>query len=200
MAVEESREMREMRESWSIAGRSSSPQRLQIITCPPFVEESSEAKRMRTSCFSSLETVSTDGERTSNSGSDTNIPFQALRVVASTERAWRMRSAESSSGVKFSSDEDEEDTDVVEHHRHDDMKESTNEEDVDTETYNYNAGGKDGDGGVVQSKLCPRGHWRPAEDEKLRELVSQYGPQNWNLIAEKLQGRSGKKFLHDRRW
>jgi hypothetical protein len=43
----------------------------------------------------------------------------------------------------------------------------------------------------VQSKLCPRGHWRPAEDEKLRELVSQYGPQNWNLIAEKLQGRSG---------
>ncbi|CAM6062546.1 unnamed protein product [Sphagnum tenellum] len=44
----------------------------------------------------------------------------------------------------------------------------------------------------VQSKLCPRGHWRPAEDEKLRELVSQYGPQNWNLIAEKLQGRSGK--------
>ncbi|CAM6065649.1 unnamed protein product [Sphagnum tenellum] len=49
------------------------------------------------------------------------------------------------------------------------------------------------DGGTVhESKLCPRGHWRPAEDEKLRELVSQYGPQNWNLIAEKLQGRSGK--------
>ncbi|CAK9214816.1 unnamed protein product, partial [Sphagnum troendelagicum] len=47
-------------------------------------------------------------------------------------------------------------------------------------------------GGVHESKLCPRGHWRPAEDEKLRELVSQYGPQNWNLIAEKLQGRSGK--------
>nr|ASR18127.1 R2R3MYB42 [Ginkgo biloba] len=39
---------------------------------------------------------------------------------------------------------------------------------------------------------CPRGHWRPAEDEKLRELVEQYGPQNWNSIAEKLQGRSGK--------
>ncbi|MCO5572477.1 hypothetical protein L7F22_026232 [Adiantum nelumboides] len=43
-----------------------------------------------------------------------------------------------------------------------------------------------------QSKLCARGHWRPAEDEKLRELVSLYGPQNWNLIAEKLDGRSGK--------
>lgn len=39
---------------------------------------------------------------------------------------------------------------------------------------------------------CPRGHWRPAEDEKLRQLVEQYGPQNWNSIAEKLQGRSGK--------
>lgn len=43
-----------------------------------------------------------------------------------------------------------------------------------------------------QSKLCARGHWRPAEDSKLKELVAQYGPQNWNLIAEKLEGRSGK--------
>ncbi|KAL5776774.1 hypothetical protein ACOSP7_009700 [Xanthoceras sorbifolium] len=42
------------------------------------------------------------------------------------------------------------------------------------------------------SKTCPRGHWRPAEDEKLRQLVEQYGAQNWNSIAEKLQGRSGK--------
>ncbi|KAL4032562.1 hypothetical protein IC575_005640 [Cucumis melo] len=39
---------------------------------------------------------------------------------------------------------------------------------------------------------CPRGHWRPAEDEKLRQLVEQYGAQNWNSIAEKLQGRSGR--------
>ncbi|XP_074565437.1 transcription factor MYB56-like [Curcuma longa] len=45
---------------------------------------------------------------------------------------------------------------------------------------------------VQQQKLCVRGHWRPAEDAKLKELVSQYGPQNWNLIAEKLEGRSGK--------
>ncbi|KAL0800896.1 hypothetical protein Bca101_056071 [Brassica carinata] len=37
-----------------------------------------------------------------------------------------------------------------------------------------------------------RGHWRPAEDAKLKELVALDGPQNWNLIAEKLQGRSGK--------
>ncbi|KAL5553877.1 hypothetical protein UlMin_041278 [Ulmus minor] len=50
--------------------------------------------------------------------------------------------------------------------------------------------GKEGDSG--QSKLCARGHWRPAEDAKLKELVALYGPQNWNLIAEKLEGRSGK--------
>ncbi|KAK4773875.1 hypothetical protein SAY87_028894 [Trapa incisa] len=42
------------------------------------------------------------------------------------------------------------------------------------------------------TKLCARGHWRPAEDTKLKELVALYGPQNWNLIAEKLEGRSGK--------
>lgn len=40
--------------------------------------------------------------------------------------------------------------------------------------------------------MCTRGHWRPAEDEKLRELVEKYGPHNWNAIAEKLRGRSGK--------
>uniref|UniRef100_A0A7N0UDX4 Uncharacterized protein n=1 Tax=Kalanchoe fedtschenkoi TaxID=63787 RepID=A0A7N0UDX4_KALFE len=42
------------------------------------------------------------------------------------------------------------------------------------------------------SKFFTRGHWRPAEDAKLKELVAFYGPQNWNLIAEKLEGRSGK--------
>ncbi|CAL9168729.1 unnamed protein product [Musa hybrid cultivar] len=40
--------------------------------------------------------------------------------------------------------------------------------------------------------MCSRGHWRPEEDEKLKELVSRFGPHNWNAIAEKLQGRSGK--------
>ncbi|KAI9120839.1 hypothetical protein K1719_007872 [Acacia pycnantha] len=43
-----------------------------------------------------------------------------------------------------------------------------------------------------RTKLCSRGHWRPAEDARLRELVAQYGPQNWNLIADHLEGRSGK--------
>ncbi|XVF14292.1 hypothetical protein REPUB_Repub09cG0046300 [Reevesia pubescens] len=45
---------------------------------------------------------------------------------------------------------------------------------------------------VGQSKVCARGHWKPAEDSKLKDLVALYGPQNWNLIAEKLQGRTGK--------
>lgn len=49
-----------------------------------------------------------------------------------------------------------------------------------------------GAGSSDDTKTCPRGHWRPAEDEKLRQLVEQYGAQNWNSIAEKLQGRSGK--------
>ncbi|KAL1531098.1 MYB-related transcription factor [Salvia divinorum] len=43
-----------------------------------------------------------------------------------------------------------------------------------------------------KSKVCARGHWRPHEDARLKELVAQFGPQNWNLIAEKLEGRSGK--------
>ncbi|XP_074589396.1 transcription factor MYB52-like [Curcuma longa] len=41
-------------------------------------------------------------------------------------------------------------------------------------------------------RSCYRGHWRPSEDEKLRQLVAKFGPQNWNFIAQKLQGRSGK--------
>ncbi|KAL8134370.1 uncharacterized protein LOC141710911 [Apium graveolens] len=49
-----------------------------------------------------------------------------------------------------------------------------------------------GGGSSDDAPSCPRGHWRPAEDDKLRQLVARYGPQNWNSIAEKLQGRSGK--------
>jgi myb proto-oncogene protein len=75
------------------------------------------------------------------------------------------------------------------------IKDSTNEEEEEEEESELNSKEDHGDGGV-QSKLCPRGHWRPAEDEKLRELVSHYGPQNWNLIAEKLQGRSGTQLHH----
>ncbi|KAF6146463.1 hypothetical protein GIB67_037763 [Kingdonia uniflora] len=46
--------------------------------------------------------------------------------------------------------------------------------------------------GGDNSKISARGHWRQSEDDKLRQLVSHYGPQNWNIIAEKLDGRSGK--------
>lgn len=53
-------------------------------------------------------------------------------------------------------------------------------------------GKSSGAGKSGHTKLCARGHWRPAEDAKLKELVAQYGPQNWNLIAENLDGRSGK--------
>ncbi|KAK9997064.1 hypothetical protein SO802_021750 [Lithocarpus litseifolius] len=41
-------------------------------------------------------------------------------------------------------------------------------------------------------KRCYRGHWKLAEDEKLQLLVEQHGPQNWNFIADHLEGRSGK--------
>lgn len=40
-------------------------------------------------------------------------------------------------------------------------------------------------------KRWHRGHWKPAEDEKLQQLVEQHGPQNWNFIADHLEGRSG---------
>ncbi|RZS22539.1 hypothetical protein BHM03_00055344 [Ensete ventricosum] len=73
------------------------------------------------------------------------------------------------------------------------------EEDENAENgKSYNKGKEEeGDHGIVheteqQHKVCARGHWRPAEDAKLKELVSQYGPQNWNLITEELEGRSGK--------
>ncbi|GMI65640.1 hypothetical protein HRI_000233300 [Hibiscus trionum] len=59
--------------------------------------------------------------------------------------------------------------------------------DLEVENGRINGGTKNG-----HTKLCCRGHWRPAEDAKLKELVAQYGPQNWNLIAEQLEGRSGK--------
>ncbi|XP_074580386.1 transcription factor MYB54-like [Curcuma longa] len=37
-----------------------------------------------------------------------------------------------------------------------------------------------------------RGHWRPEEDEKLRDMVARFGPHNWNAIAETIPGRTGK--------
>ncbi|KMZ62617.1 hypothetical protein ZOSMA_44G00160 [Zostera marina] len=42
------------------------------------------------------------------------------------------------------------------------------------------------------SRVGTKGHWKEAEDAKLKFLVAQHGPQNWSLIAEQLEGRSGK--------
>ncbi|KAH0451844.1 hypothetical protein IEQ34_019143 [Dendrobium chrysotoxum] len=63
------------------------------------------------------------------------------------------------------------------------LAENHNRADAEEENLNESTG---------LSSLCARGHWRPEEDSKLKALVSIYGPQNWNLIAEKLEGRSGK--------
>ncbi|CAA6660374.1 unnamed protein product [Spirodela intermedia] len=59
------------------------------------------------------------------------------------------------------------------------------------------AGGERGGGtataaGSNDQEVGNRGHWKPSEDETLRWLVGEYGPQNWNFVAEKLPGRSGK--------
>lgn len=48
---------------------------------------------------------------------------------------------------------------------------------------------------LIRAKFCARGHWRPAEDAKLKELVALFGPQNWNLIAQHLEGRSGDSHM-----
>ncbi|KAL6849968.1 hypothetical protein ACP4OV_020595 [Aristida adscensionis] len=72
------------------------------------------------------------------------------------------------------------------------QREEEEEEQVVADEGGDSHGQGGGGGGGGQGKLCARGHWRPAEDAKLKELVAQHGPQNWNLIAEKLDGRSGK--------
>ncbi|GAB4847764.1 hypothetical protein Ancab_026826 [Ancistrocladus abbreviatus] len=51
---------------------------------------------------------------------------------------------------------------------------------------------RESNGAGGDRKNYNRGHWRPAEDKNLRQLVEQFGPQNWNTIAENLEGRSGK--------
>ncbi|KAJ4899027.1 myb domain protein 69 [Raphanus sativus] len=43
-----------------------------------------------------------------------------------------------------------------------------------------------------KTKGHPKGRWKPFEDDKLKQLVKQYGPQNWNIIGQHLSGRTGK--------
>ncbi|MCL7037202.1 hypothetical protein MKW94_010948 [Papaver nudicaule] len=104
--------------------------------------------------------------------------FQSLSFpLEQQERGWNFQISEGTSGDDhegFSGDE----KNVMM------MKQSGEME----EDERYNESGSQS----VNNKLCARGHWRPAEDFKLKELVCQHGPQNWNLIAEKLEGRSGK--------
>ena len=67
------------------------------------------------------------------------------------------------------------------------------DDDDDANKYNGDKGLVTGEKVIMdrgQSKVCARGHWKPAEDAKLQELVALYGPQNWNLIVKKLEGRS----------
>ncbi|KAG5407580.1 hypothetical protein IGI04_013699, partial [Brassica rapa subsp. trilocularis] len=37
-----------------------------------------------------------------------------------------------------------------------------------------------------------KGLWKPFEDDKLKQLVEQYGPHNWNNIGQLLSGRTGQ--------
>ncbi|RZC83340.1 hypothetical protein C5167_046126 [Papaver somniferum] len=110
--------------------------------------------------------------------------FQNLsHPLEKQERRWNFQISEGTRMDEgFSGGEDEKNVMM--------MKRSTGEME-DDEMFiaeHYNESGSQS----VNNKLCSRGHWRPAEDFKLKELVCQYGPQNWNLIAEKLEGRSGK--------
>ncbi|XP_076952325.1 uncharacterized protein LOC143626011 [Bidens hawaiensis] len=74
-------------------------------------------------------------------------------------------------------------------HVQEDEEDEEEQEELDL---NLSGNNINNNGRVRPTKTCARGHWRPAEDAKLKELVALYGPQNWNLIAEKLEGRSGK--------
>ncbi|KAL0891458.1 hypothetical protein Bca101_015441 [Brassica carinata] len=37
-----------------------------------------------------------------------------------------------------------------------------------------------------------RDHWKPFEDDKLKQLVEQYGPHRWSIIGQHISGRTGK--------
>ncbi|KAL6178914.1 hypothetical protein ACLB2K_050431 [Fragaria x ananassa] len=51
---------------------------------------------------------------------------------------------------------------------------------------------RDGRSQVIHEPDRVKGHWMPAEDSKLTELVAHYGPRSWRLIAKHLHGRTGK--------
>jgi hypothetical protein len=45
----------------------------------------------------------------------------------------------------------------------------------------------------VLSPHIIKGQWTAEEDNRVRELVSKYGPKKWTLIASHLEGRIGKQ-------
>ncbi|KAJ4842841.1 hypothetical protein Tsubulata_034334 [Turnera subulata] len=108
-----------------------------------------------------------------------------IGIAAAAATSW---SFPNFAGNYENSDGDGENTETINHN----IAYSSNEENPNDNINNAFMCGKEADGNNGQSKHCARGHWRPAEDSKLKELVALYGPQNWNLIAEKLEGRSGK--------
>lgn len=85
-------------------------------------------------------------------------------------------------------------------HSKEEERDDDNDNDGNVVVTYRNDDGPKNNGARRHTKLCARGHWRPAEDTKLKELVAHYGPQNWNLIAENLPGRSGntlfKHYFH----
>lgn len=47
---------------------------------------------------------------------------------------------------------------------------------------------------IARKKICTKkGPWTEDEDRKVVELVAQYGPKKWTLIATHLEGRIGKQ-------
>lgn len=46
-----------------------------------------------------------------------------------------------------------------------------------------------------KSEVYRRGNWTVSEDLKIKQHVAVYGTQNWNKIAETMQGRNSKKNL-----
>ncbi|XP_076945641.1 transcription factor MYB52-like [Bidens hawaiensis] len=54
---------------------------------------------------------------------------------------------------------------------------------------NVQGGAEDG---CEQRMLVTKGHWKPSEDVKLRNLVAVHGPRNWKTKSQQFPGRSGK--------
>ncbi|XP_073124402.1 uncharacterized protein [Henckelia pumila] len=51
---------------------------------------------------------------------------------------------------------------------------------------------KTGNGANKKKFTCNKFHWKPEEDAQLTYLVKTIGPNNWELIANKFEGRTGK--------